>query len=468
MTKMVFCSYADYTHNRRMKNNKQNTKQILSVFVELSKHIPPYLTSKVATELRRSEPDIKLNARTFSLWSQTASMLYCQLAHCLSLNDVCDSLNFHRAELNSLRNATAPCRNTLSHANRTRDSRFIQKVFWAQLEHLQQAQPEFLQDGARRYFRLPRHIKRAVRAIDSTTIELIAKCMEWAKHRKRKAAAKLHMVLDIATFLPIRIVADAAKPHDSTRMVELCAGMKEGEIAVFDKAYVAFSHLYTLHQRGIFWVTRAKDNMCYETVKPLNIGRMQRIPKTVKISEGSEKQTQKAKRLQNQYLVVLKDEQIRLISPISQKQYSEPLRLIEAQVKADNGEIKTMRFISNNMTWAASSICDLYRCRWAIEIFFKEIKQTLQIKTFLGFNQNAIEWQIWTAMLTYLILRYVAFMSKWKGSFKHLFTLVKGTLWLKRTVKSVVEFYGTASSKIPIVRINETPYLLGLNWDAVE
>ena len=103
-----------------------------------------------------------------------------------------------------------------------------------------------------------------------------------------------------------------------------------------------------------------------------------------------------------------------------------------------------MCFISNNMTWAASSICDLYRCRWAIETFFKEIKQTLQIKTFLGFNQNAIEWQIWTAMLTYLILRYVAFLSKWKGSFKHLFTLVKGTLWLKRTVQSIVEFYGTA------------------------
>lgn len=465
---MVFCSYADYTHNRRMKNNKQNTKRILSVFTELCKHIPPYLTSKVATELKKSEPDFKLNARTFTLWSHTASMLYCHLAHCLSLNDVCDSLKFHRAELNSLRNATAPCRNTLSHANRTRDSRFIQKVFWTQLAHFQQGQPEFLRDGARRYFRLPKHIKRTVRAIDSTTIELIARCMEWAKHRKRKAAAKLHMALDIATFLPIRIVADAAKPHDSTRMVELCADMKEGEIAVFDKAYVAFSHLYTLHQRGLFWVTRAKDNMCYETVKILNIGRMQRIPKSVEESGAQKRQTQKTKRQKNQYLVILKDVAIRLIAPASRKQYPDTLRLIEAQVQADNGEIKTMSFISNNMTWAASSICDLYRCRWAIETFFKEIKQTLQIKTFLGFNQNAIEWQIWTALLTYLILRYVAFLSKWKGSFKHLFTLIKGTLWLRRTVQSIVEFYGTAKSKIPIVRINETPYLFGVNWDAVE
>ena len=467
MTKMVFCSYADYTHNRRMKKNKQNTGRIISVFVELCKHIPAYLTSKAATELRNANPGIKLNARTFSLWSHVVGMLYCHMAHCLSLNDVCDSLSFHRAELNTLRNATAPCRNTLSHANRTRDSRFIQKVFWNLLEHFQRVHPEFLKNGTRRYFRLPRRLKRAVRAIDSTTIELIAKCMEWAKHRKRKAAAKLHMALDIATMLPIRIIADAAKPHDSTHMVELCAGMKAGEIAVFDKAYVAFTHLYTLHQRSIFWVTRAKDNMSYETLKELNVGCMQRIPKPAEGADG-EQQTQKAKRRKNQYLVILKDVAIRLITPASQKQYPETLRLIEAQVQADNGEIKNMSFISNNMTWAASSICDLYRSRWAIETFFKEIKQTLQIKTFLGFNQNAIEWQIWTAMLTYLILRFVAFLSKWEGSFKHLFTLVKGTIWLRRTVQSIVEFYGTARSKIPIVRINETPYLLGINWAAVE
>lgn len=185
-------------------------------------------------------------------------------------------------------------------------------------------------------------------------------------------------------------------------------------------------------------------------------------------SERTKKQTHKEKRQNNQYLVILKDVAIRLTTPATQKQYPDTLRLIEAQVQAENGKIKTMSFISNNLTWAASTICDLYHSRWTIETFFKEIKQTLQIKTFLGFSRNAIEWQIWTAMLTYLILRFVAFLSKWKGSFKHLFTLLKGALWLKRTIQSIVEFYGTARSKIPIVRPNETPYLLGINWAAVE
>lgn len=121
MTKMVFFVFGDYTHNQRMQSNTQNTGKILAVFIELCKLIPAYLTSKIATSLRNENPDIDFKVRTFSLWCQVVSMLYCHVAHCLSLNDVCDSLYFHRAELNSLRNATEPYRTTLSRVNRTRE-----------------------------------------------------------------------------------------------------------------------------------------------------------------------------------------------------------------------------------------------------------------------------------------------------------------------------------------------------------
>lgn len=107
MTEKVFCSYTDYTHNRRMKTNQQNTGGSIAVFIEFCKHIPVFLTSKVATELKKDNPDIKLNVKTFSLWSQVVSMLYCHQGHCLSLNDVCDSLGFHRTELNSLQHLVA-------------------------------------------------------------------------------------------------------------------------------------------------------------------------------------------------------------------------------------------------------------------------------------------------------------------------------------------------------------------------
>ena len=86
--------------------------------------------------------------------------------------------------------------------------------------------------------------------------------------------------------------------------------------------------------------------------------------------------------------------------------------------------------------------------RWGIETFFKEIKQTLQIRTFVGFSRNAIEWQVWSALLTYLLMRIVAFLSEWKRDFKHFFTLMKGALWAKRTVRVIVSRYGTASSPV--------------------
>ncbi|MDO5451335.1 MAG: transposase [Akkermansia sp.] len=160
---------------------------------------------------------------------------------------------------------TKPRRNTLSHANKTRSSEVIKAVYSDILAHCRDMHPAFCARGHRCYFRFPRKLKRVVRAIDSTTIELISKCMDWAKHRKRKAAAKLHMSLDAASFLPVRIGSEPAKHHDSRFMVELCSGMKPGEIAVFDKAYVAYGHLHTLNERGIFRVTRAKDNACFDT-----------------------------------------------------------------------------------------------------------------------------------------------------------------------------------------------------------
>lgn len=245
-------------------NYTSNTKGRLSVLGQICKLIPPHLVPKTLRRLAE-EQGVKIQARSFSVWSHIVSLLSCHVGHCLSINDICDSLGLHGGLLNSIRNATAPRRNTLSQANKTRSSEVIKAVYSDILAHCRAMHPAFCARGHRCYFRFPRKLKRVVRAIDSTTIELISKCMDWAKHRKRKAAAKLHMSLDAASFLPVRIVPEPAKHHDSRFMVELCSGMKPGEIAVFDKAYVAYGHLHTLNERGIFRVTRAKDNACFDT-----------------------------------------------------------------------------------------------------------------------------------------------------------------------------------------------------------
>lgn len=88
-----------------------------------------------------------------------------------------------------------------------------------------------------------------------------------------------------------------------------------------------------------------------------------------------------------------------------------------------------MEFITDDFDLSAVTICDLYKARWDIELFFKQLKQTLKLSDFLGYSANAVQWQIWTALLTYVVLRFIAYMSKWKGTFARLFTIIRGVLW---------------------------------------
>ena len=446
---MVFWNCPITTHNRGVKNNHQNTTERLTVLGQFCKLIPKYCLANVCSELNKE--GIKIAARAFSVWSHIVSMIYCHMAHCISLNDICDGLQNFKGNLNNIRNATAPHRNTLSHANRTRDIALIKRLFWKTVEHYQQTYPKFFTQGGPSYFRLPRRFKRAIRAIDSTTIELIAKCMDWAKHRKHKAAAKVHVALDLISFIPIRVVTDSANHHDGSYMSELCGNMKSGDIAVMDRAYVDYKQLNTLTEQGVFWVTRSKSNMKIKVIRELNKGR---------------KNTPQEDKEPN-YPIILKDEEVELTGKTSHKRYPRSFRHVSAIVQDSNGKEITVSFLSNNMEWAASSICDLYRCRWGIETFFKEIKQTLQIRTFVGFNRNAIEWQIWSALLTYLLMRIMAFLSEWKRDFKHFFTLMKGALWAKRTVRVIVSRYGTADESPPEQHTQLTPDLPGINWATI-
>jgi transposase len=284
----------------------------------------------------------------------------------------------------------------------------------------------------RNYCGFPRRFKRIINVVDSTTIRLVANCLDWAKHRRRKAAAKCHMRLDLQTFLPRFALVKSAGSHDSTEAQELCADVRSGEIVVFDKAYVDFKHLNELNTRDIFWVTRAKDNMAYTIVKR---------------NKHSD--------------VILKDVLIRLKITKSQEAYPSLIRMITAKVEVD-GKITVMTFLSNNLEWSASSICDLYKARWGIEVFFKQIKQTLQLSDFLGHNENAVRWQVWTALLTYVILRFISYIGKWKGSFSRLFTVIRGVLWSRFDLMALLDkCCGTAGGYLRMRLLVEQLYLPG-------
>ena len=402
-------------------------KHKYTVLQQICQLIPAFLVTKLSKTY-----GIDKQCRSFSPWSHVVSMLFVQIAHSLSLNDVADTLRNHCGVLTTIRRATPPSRNGLSHANKVRDSAMAQDLFWQVLSHIQKTFPNF--GYGHKYSGIPRRFKRAIYAVDSTTIQLVANCIDWAKHRRRKAAAKCHMQLNLQNFLPQFAIIKAASTHDSTEAYHLCANLKDGEIVVFDKAYVDFKHLYSLNKRSIFWVTRAKDNMKYHIVKKC------KMTKSNIISD---------------YIIELETDK-------TKENYPQTLRLVVAYVEV-NGKIKTMSFITNNTQWAASSICDLYKARWAVEVFFKQIKQTLQLADFLGHSENAILWQVWMALLAYVLIRFISYIGSWRGSFSRLFTLLRGVIFSHLDMYSVMKVcYGTARGSPRVISSPQQAYLPGL------
>jgi len=145
------------------------------------------------------ETGVEAKARSFSVLSHLSSMLFGQLSHAMGLNDVCDWLRL-KAPVLSRFGVTPPSKNGLSNANKERNAEFAEKLFWSVLGHLQHASPDFA--AGRKGKGLLRRFKVRIHAVDSTVIQLVANCMDWAKHRRRKAAAKMHLRLDLHSFLP--------------------------------------------------------------------------------------------------------------------------------------------------------------------------------------------------------------------------------------------------------------------------
>lgn len=358
--------------------------------------------------------------------------MFSQISHSVSLNDICDGLRLHESQLGSIRGARAPSKNGLSYANNNRNADMAEELFWTALKDIETRSPSF-GDNKGKY--RPKRFKRVIHAVDATVIKLMAKSLDWAKHRRRKAAAKCHLRLDLESFLPKVAIVETAKHSDAIRAREICFGVNEGEIVLFDKAYVDYPHLFDLHKRGVFWVTRAKKNMAYTVVK-------RRIKKPSK--------------------AILKDEEIIFRGKKAFKDYPERLRRVEAEVEVD-GKKRVMAFISNNLQWAPSSICDLYKHRWKIEVFFKEIKQTLQLCDFLGCSETAVRWQIWIALLVYVLMRYQAYLRAWQHSFTRLFTLIRGIIWDRYELEELLDRYGTAAVKFRMLATPQQAYLPGFD-----
>jgi len=399
-------------HRNQRKTTKKPTKTVYSTARQLVQWIPEWLISKLAHQF-------KLDIRKFSAVSHVVALLIGQLTGVGCLNHVVDMARVHSGEWMRIRGAQPPKRNTFSNANRTRDPAMAEALYWQVFYHLCAISPTF--KCGRKHRKFLSRFKASIHAIDSSTIKLALNSISWAKHRAKKAAAKLHLRLDVGSRLPAFAVVEEASHHDSKRASVLCAGLKDGDILLGDRAYVDFDYLNDLRLRGINFVLRLKKNIKVRTVRKLHVRKPAK-----KGCKG-----------------VIRDREVKLVKPKTRAQYPEVFRVVTARVEV-NGKLVEMEFITNNMEWSAWTVAELYRARWEIEIFFKELKQTCQISDFVGYNENAVKWQLWIGLLAHLLLRFQAHVSTWGLSFSRLAGVVRCALWVRRNIDELLRIYGMA------------------------
>lgn len=261
-------------------------------------------------------------------------------------------------------------------------------------------------------FKKPFKFNCKLYSFDSTTISLCLSLFPWAKFRRKKGGVKMHTLLDHDGCIPAFVEISEAKIHDS-RMVQALK-LPKGSIVVCDRGYVSFPWFHSLNEQGIFFVTRLKKNIKYKLVK---------------------------RQLPDSNSAVTSDHVIE----ITCKNQKIQLRKI-GFITPETG--KFMYFLTNNLTLEASVIASIYKERWKIELFFKEIKQTLKIKRFFGDSENAVRTQIFTALTLYLLLSWQKFLSKTGLSVLKIVQLLKGKLLENMTLLDVLKL-GEAKKEHP-------------------
>ena len=362
--------------------------RVASLFSQILKHFPrtefSQLVRKHGAERR---------AKGFSCWTQLVSMLFCHMAHADSLREICGGLACCLGKLRHIGISKAPNKSTLSYANQHRPAALYEELFWTMMKR-------FRQNGhlgsRKRKFRF----KNKLLSLDSTTISLCLTLFPWAQFRRAKGGVKVHVLLDHDDYMPSYALITSAKRHDRT--VARKFTLNRGSIVAFDRAYNDYKLFGQWTENGVFFVTRLKDNAVYEVVEERG------IPKNRSI---------------------LSDQLIRLTGVKAEEKCPHLLRRI---VVWDEDNQREIVLLSNHLTFGSSTIAAIYKDRWEIEVFFKTLKQHLKVKTFVGTSENALRIQIWTALITLLLLKFLHYLSKARWSLSNLATMLRLNLFTYR------------------------------------
>ena len=251
----------------------------------------------------------------------------------------------------------------------------------------------------------PRHrfkFKNPLYSIDATVIPVCLSLYNWAKFRTKKGAIKLHMKLNHSGYLPTFMVVTAGKVHET--QVAPSIPLDRDDVAIFDRGYTDFAWYKSLDDKGVFFVTRMKQNAIYKVVGREDVSRFNHI-RSCQI--------------------------LKLKGFYSQQKYPSKLRRIRSK---DPKTGKIITILTNNFTWSAETIARIYKERWQIELFFKALKQQLKVKSFVGTSKNALLSQLWVALIAYLLLSYIKFKSKFSWSLYTLCSILPVNLFARRNL----------------------------------
>ena len=315
--------------------------------------------------------------------------LYAQIRKKESLRDIVCGLEQHQSKWYHL-GIEKIKRSTISDANNRVPYEVYERLFYAMLKKCHR-----LTQTTQFKFKNPLY------ALDSSVIDVCLSVFDWAKFRRTKGGLKVHCLLDLKTQIPAFNVITTAKESDVKVAKNTAFPLIPDSIVTFDRAYIDFSLFQDYQEAGVFFVTRAKENLRFEFLG------QQDIPKK--------------KGLQFDHIVQIK-------SPRQRKRFPGKLRLIGY---FDHEKNKTYMFLTNNFKLTAITIAQIYKARWGIELFFKWIKQNLKIKSFLGTSKNAVLSQIWVAMIYTLLLAYIKFQTKFPFSLLKLARMIQETLFFR-------------------------------------
>ena len=348
------------------RRNKNNNKPVIRQILDL---VPRWLFDNCTKTYKTDKGCSK-----YKTYDQFVALTFGQLNKCQSLNDISAGIGVSEVFISDLNLKQSPARSTMSDGNKNRDWQVFESLYYRLLSHYKTVLKKHHNTH------VIKEVKdKSIKLIDSSVISLCLSMFDWAEFRTAKGGIKLHTAWDDTLMLPEVVNISEAKVHDRYGLKQLI--FPKGTIVVEDRAYFDFSLMLNRIKAENVFVTRIKSNTNYETVEELD------LPDNID---------------QN----ILKDEIIILTSKKAKETgiSKHKLRLVHVYKEDEN---KVIAIITNQLDWEYNTIAELYKKRWDIELFFKALKQNLQVKTFWGTSENAVKSQIYIALISYLLLELI-------------------------------------------------------------